>query len=245
MSPGCGKATYPASGAHTMDVGGTERSFIIKLPTAYDPNKPYKIIFAWHPRGGSGLDTSTGSFGGAYYGMEAQSKGAVFLVAPDGLGAAGSTGWPNSGGQDVAFAKAMVAKFIGEYCIDTERVFSVGFSFGAMMSNTVGTQMADVFRAIAPSSGSGVRGSGMGPVAVWISHGGKDSTLGIEGGEAARDFWVKNNHCTTPGPADANGCVQYQGCDAGYPVIWCYQPDAGHRPPSFAPTETWKFFSQF
>jgi poly(3-hydroxybutyrate) depolymerase len=245
MSPGCGKATFPASGMYSMDVGGSQRMFIIKLPAAYDASKPYKLVFAWHFRGGSASGIASGGFGGAYYGLESKAAGSTIFVAPDGLGDAANKGWPNSGGQDVAFAKAMIDKFNAEYCVDTARIFSVGFSYGAMMSNTVGSQMGDVFRAIAPISGSSVRGTGTGPMAAWIYHGGKDETLGIAGGEAARDFWIKNNHCTTPGPADANGCVQYQGCDAGYPVIWCYEAEGTHRPPSFSSTEIWKFFSQF
>jgi poly(3-hydroxybutyrate) depolymerase len=245
MSPGCGKAMFPASGMYNIDVDGTQRMFIIKLPNDYDANKPYKLVFAWHFRGGSASGIASGGFGGGYYGLESKAAGSAIFVAPDGLGDADSKGWPNSGGQDIAFAKAMVAKFNLDYCIDTERIFSVGFSYGAMMSNTVGSQMGDVFRAIAPMAGSSIRGDGTGPVAAWVYHGGKDETLGIAGGEAARDFWVKTNHCTTPGPADANGCVQYQGCDAGYPVVWCYEPEGTHRPPSFGSGEVWKFFAQF
>jgi len=38
--------------------------------------------------------------------------------------------------------------------------------------------------------------------------------------------------------------VNYQGCDAGYPVIWC--PFAGvHEPPSFAGTAIFAYLSQF
>lgn len=242
MSPGCGKTTFPASGMYNIDVEGMQRMFIIKLPTTYDPNKPYKLVFGWHSRSTNAASVANGRSGG-YYGLESQAADTTIFVAPDASGEDdGERFWTNA---DVPFARAMYTKFSSEYCIDTERVFAVGFSAGAMMSNIVGSQMGDVFRAIGVISGSSVRGTGTGTVATWIYHGGMDETLGIAGGEAARDFWVKNNHCTTPGPADANGCVQYEGCDAGYPVVWCYEAEGTHRQPSFGSTEIWKFFSQF
>jgi len=246
---GCGNTAFPASGMYNMTVGSTQRMFIIKLPSGYDPNKPYKLVFAWHYLGGSasGIANSNGFGGfGRYYGLEPMSGGSTIFVAPEGLDSGlGGKGWPNSNGRDVAFARAMVDKFNKDYCIDAERVFSVGFSYGAIMSNTVGCQMGDVFRAIAPMSGMAPQGACKGPVAAWISHGDPDGTVNFSGGEASRDHWAEANHCTTPGAKDANGCVNYQGCDAGYPVVWCAMPGAGHNMPSFGTAEIWKFFSQF
>jgi len=246
---GCGNTTFPASGMYNITVGSTERMFIIKLPSGYDPNKPYKLVFAWHYLGGSASGIAgTNGFGGfgRYYGLEPMSGGSTIFVAPEGLDSGfGGKGWPNSNGRDVAFARAMVDKFNKDYCIDAERVFSVGFSYGAIMSNTVGCEMGDVFRAIAPMSGMAPQGACKGPVAAWISHGDPDGTVAFSGGEASRDHWAEANHCTTPGAKDANGCVSYQGCDTGYPVVWCAIPGLGHNMPSFGTAEIWKFFSQF
>jgi hypothetical protein len=46
MGPGCGASQWPASGAHTLDVDGTERTFIVRVPDGYDSNTPYKLVFA-------------------------------------------------------------------------------------------------------------------------------------------------------------------------------------------------------
>jgi poly(3-hydroxybutyrate) depolymerase len=230
---------------YNLTVGSMQRMFIIKLPAGYDANKPYKLVFTWHPLGSSAQAIASSG----YYGLDAMSAGSAIFVSPEGLAvdAEGRKGWANSGGQDVAFAKSMVEKFKTDYCLDTGRIFSTGFSYGAIMSNTVGCAMGDVFRAIAPMSGSGPRGTCTGGVAVWMSHGEKDQMSGVTyaNGQASRDFWIKANGCTTPGPADANGCVTYQGCKADSPLVWCSIPNDAHTPPRIGPAGTWKFFSQF
>jgi poly(3-hydroxybutyrate) depolymerase len=62
---------------------------------------------------------------------------------------------------------------------------------------------------------------------------------------AGQDFWVGANHCdATTQPYGDSGCVAYDGCDEGHPVIWCLF-DGGHVVPPFAASEIWSFFSQF
>jgi poly(3-hydroxybutyrate) depolymerase len=242
MSEGCGKTSFPPSARNMIDIMGTQREYIVKLPANYDANKPYKLVFAWHYLGGNAQGIATG-FGGGYYGLESLSAGSTIFVAPEGIDAA----WPNTGGRDINFAKAMVAWMRSNYCIDNKRIFSVGFSYGAIMSNTVGCQMGDVFRAIAPMSGSGPLGTGCkGPVAAWMAHGTADTTVAFSGGQRSRDHWIMANGCTTQTmPTDPSPCVSYQGCMPGYPVVWCENAGAGHTQPSYGGSAIWKFFSQF
>jgi polyhydroxybutyrate depolymerase len=245
MSAGCGKAQFPPSARNTIMVGDLNREYIVKLPTNYDPNKPYKLVFTWHFLGGSAQGIA-GGFGGGFYGLESMAAGTAIFVSPEGIDAA----WPNTGGRDVNFARAMVEWMRANYCIDNARIFSTGFSYGAIMSNTVGCQMGDVFRAIAPMAGSGPLAFGgggcKGPVAAWIFHGTADNVVQFTGGQRSRDHWVMTNGCTmmtTPGTPSQ--CVEYQGCKAGYPVVWCENPGAGHTQPSYGGSAIWKFFSQF
>jgi poly(3-hydroxybutyrate) depolymerase len=129
---------------------------------------------------------------------------------------------------------------------DQKRVFATGFSMGAIMTITDGCNKADVFRAIAPMSGE-ISGTctGTQPIAYWASHGTSDPTINISLGEAARDSFRTRNHCTAVTTAGSPaGCVNYQGCDSGYPVTWCTF-DGVHEPAPFAGTAIWAFFSQF
>jgi polyhydroxybutyrate depolymerase len=249
-SSGCGADDWPASGNQTIDVGGTPRDYIVKIPDAYDTSKPYKLVFAWHGLGGTAAQIASG-FRGGYYGLETRAAGSTIFVAGQGLEtSSGGAGWPNSGGRDIAFVRAMLDWLRSSYCIDEERIFSVGMSYGGIMSNTIGCQLGDVFRAIAPMSGSGPRFFGgasscLGQVAAWLSHGNMDTVVTFESGVASRDHWLESNHCTTEAvPVAPEGCVAYQGCDDGHPVHWC-EFDGGHTVPAFASEAIWNFFSQF
>lgn len=247
-TPGCGRAA-PESSRYTIDVNGTSREYILEVPENYDPDHPYPVVFGWHWRGGDAAQVANGqgaSFG-PYYGLQALAEGSVIFVSPEGLVDNGQSGWANPMGRDIAFASAMLDRFESELCIDTERVFSTGFSFGGMFSFAVGCALGDRFRAIAPIAGSLWSGcaAGTDPVAVWGTHGATDTVVEIPFGRTARDEFLTRNGCNTSStPTEPSGCVRYDGCEDGYPVVWCEYND-GHWPPNYAAAETWKFFSSF
>ncbi len=131
-------------------------------------------------------------------------------------------------------------------CVDQKRVFSTGFSFGGMMSYTVGFQL-DVFRAVAPTSGNldvvPHEDNNTEPLAIMAFHGASDDFVATDSGRAARDQYIERNHCeTTTAPVDPSPCVEYQGCDV--PTIWC-EYDGAHSPWNQMPEAVWNFFSQF
>ncbi len=274
-SGGCGAATLPRPDSipdgggfggstlplqrFTLMVGGVEREFILGLPSNYDAQQKYPVVFAWHGAGGTDVQVAWGGtssfdvFGG-YYGLRFlsnQNAKPMIFVAGQGLDAndAGS-GWPNTNGQDVAFTQAMVTWLESNFCVDPAHVFSVGMSYGGIMTNTVGCKMGDVFRAIAPMSGIGPGfGFGspgcVGQVAAWVAHGSQDTTVPVEAGMASRDYWAKANHCSSATqPSTPSPCIAYQGCDPGFPVDWC-EFDGGHTVVSFEPPGIWSFLQQF
>jgi polyhydroxybutyrate depolymerase len=244
-SPGCGVTDALKSATTTIDVGGTQREYTLDVPADYDPNTAYKLIFGWHWRGGKSSDVVSGQIiGGPYYGLKQRAEGTAIFVAPNGI----DNGWANTGGRDIDFLNAMLELFESKLCIDTTRIFSTGFSFGGMMSFTIGCNAPGVFRAIAPMSGalySGCNRSGAKPVAVWMAHGTDDTTVPLADGKAGLAVFLEKNGCsdqtmpTTPSP-----CVSYQGCNPAYPVTYC-EFDGGHGPQNFAPAAVWDFFKQF
>ncbi|MET0592791.1 MAG: prolyl oligopeptidase family serine peptidase, partial [Polyangiaceae bacterium] len=244
-SAGCGKAAPPqVNTRQTIDVAGTAREYIVNYPTPYDPNRPYRVLFIHHGRGGNAEQNITRN--GGWYGVGPLSGGSVIFVSPQGLATGGETGWPNTGGQDVAFIRALVPHINSTFCVDTKRIFTTGMSYGGNFSNTLGCQMGDVFRAIVPFAGWGPQGTNcVGKVASLVTHGTADTTIEIGRGGASRDHWSTANHCTaTSGPYDPSPCVVYQGCDVGYPVGWCEHP-GGHILPTFSGPAIWNFISQF
>jgi poly(3-hydroxybutyrate) depolymerase len=226
--------------------------YILDVPSDYDTNQPYRLFFTWHWLGGSATDVVNGG----YYGLKAKSNGTAVFVSPDGLegggtGGVSGKGWWNTDGEDVRFLEVMLDHFFENLCIDQGRIFSTGFSFGGMMSNTVGCEKSDVFRAIAPMSGSmmgGCRSTDAVPVAFFGAHGDVDDFVSTQSGRDARDVFVARNHCqdqTQPaGDSYPDYCVEYQGCDEGYPVFWC-EFSGGHGLWSGAADPLWNFFSMF
>ncbi len=247
-SVGCGSSntTSPCSKSGTtcsLDVSGTTRTYYVQLPTNYDPSHAYPLVFQFHWMGGTAEQALT------MYRLQSSGFADAIFVTPQGLTANGSTGWPNTNGQDIAFVKAMLADVQAQYCVDQGRIFSTGFSYGGMMSFAIGCEMSDVFRAIAPMSGAlysdfNCRGTGH-PIAMWGSHGLSDNVVPIADGRAARDKILQEDHCGTDTvPVDPNPCVAYQGCDDGYPVTWC-EWDGQHGIPSFGSSAIAAFFKQF
>jgi poly(3-hydroxybutyrate) depolymerase len=257
-SSGCGKAA-PMSMRYSMDVSGTMREYILAVPMNYDPMRAYRLIFAWHPLGGSAQQTA-GNGSSGYYGMQGASMGAAILVSPEGLeqSGGGNRGWWNQNGADIAFFRALLDKLKSEMCIDEKRVFSTGFSFGGMFSFSVGC--TGLVRAIAPMAGNPqVSGctNGSTPVAMMGFHGDDDTVVNISGGRQGRDIFIERNGCmmtsmpTTPSWCDGLQssnqpctCVSYQGCQAGYPVTWC-EFNGPHTPAPNSASTIWNFFSQF
>ncbi|EOD15528.1 hypothetical protein EMIHUDRAFT_245750 [Emiliania huxleyi CCMP1516] len=225
---GCGSSASLGTGSYNVDVDGTSRAYRLDLPTDYDPDRPYKLILVWHGLGGTADETADGYFGSwKYQGLWDQSDGSAIFVAGQGLSANGfgATGWPDNNGRDIAFVRVLLAKLKGDYCIDEARIFSTGISFGGIMSNTIGCQLGDQVRAIAPIMGAGPFGDAgcTGQVAVWLTHGSADWTPGVnwEAGKGSRDYWQVANSCADTSVAiGPDACVEYDDCDALFPVVW-------------------------
>lgn len=244
-SSGCGTETSLTSGRATIDVDGMQREYILNIPDGYDSSQPHKLIYGLHWRGGQASDVATsGTIGlGNYYGLEDAADGSAIFVSPEGL----DNGWANTGGRDIALMRAIHELLSDELCIDLDRVFSVGFSYGGMMSFAIACEMGDVFRAIAPISGALYSGCGNGtePIAMWGAHGMSDDVVPINDGRSGLQAVLDRNYCgDQTSPVSPDPCVTYEGCDEGYPVTWC-EFNGGHSPSGWMTEPIWEFFSQF
>jgi len=220
---------------------------MLDVPTGYDASKPYRLIFVWHPLSGSGSQIVSGGFNG----LKSLANNTVVFATADGLNGSNSeasgTGYWNVNGGDMKLLQTMLDKINAGLCIDQQRIFSTGFSFGGMMSYTVGFQFKNVFRAVAPCSGkTGVipyDDNNEDPLAIMAFHGDKDTFVATALGKAFFDMYAKRNKCGTQTKAvDPSPCVQYQDCVV--PSIWCEFPGQ-HEQWSQEPAAIWKFFSQF
>ena len=193
--------------------------------------------------GGSAQQIADGNSG--YHGLRGASNNQAILVAPEGQDFQDDgLGWGNANGEDIAFYHAMRDRFGAQLCIDQNRIFSTGFSFGAMFSFTLACSAG---QHVASDRASGRQrddqrplrnGTRSVPTMAFI---GVDDSL-LSGHRSAVQIFVQRNGCstqtTTVQPSWCDGlassylpctCVQYQNCKAGYPVISC-EYKAGHHP---------------
>lgn len=267
-SNGCGKNPTLKSGRQQIRSANLDRQYMIRIPEGYDNNHPYPVVFGFHWMGGNMNEVDGGGTSGytwSYYGIrEKADKSAnkqMIFIAPDGI----SAGWGNDGGRDLSLVDDILKLVEDDLCVDKERLFAMGFSYGGGMSFAIACARAKVFRAVAVYAGAQLSGceGGKDPIAYIGFHSISDPRCGIAGGRALRDRFVQNNGCTPQNPPQPVGLThvitEFQGCDEGYPVVWCEFDGGGHTPApmdgstndsgggdrTWTKDEVWKFFTQF
>jgi poly(3-hydroxybutyrate) depolymerase len=279
-SVGCGKTSAITSSQYnngnpiSITVNGSQRRYILSVPTTYVNTTPYKLILGIHALNSN--DKSV--YSEKYYGLQPLSNNTTIFAAPNGVN--GSTpcsgtgvgdsncGWP-SGNNNMQLMDAVVKAVTDNFCVDTNRIFATGWSYGASMSYEVGCERplggptatatcgvrAIALYAVAQMSGS-CKPSTSYPVAMYLSHGTHDSVLGYSGGVTLAQNWSNADACTWQTPTQVTSgthvCTKMAGCKAGYPVEFCSfngdhtaYPDSGNESNSWGPQEVWTFLSQF
>lgn len=241
-SPGCGTPETPGVSDQTLQVDGTDRTYVLAIPEGLDGETPVPIIFGFHGFNGTGQSASN------YFGLTGDEP--ALYVYPQALplpGQNGGVGWDmEADGVDVAFIDALIPALASAHCVDTTRVFAAGHSHGASFSNHLGCYRPDVFAAIAPVAGGGPWAGECtaGSVSAMLIHGSADLDVPISSGIGSRDHWLEANGCegAASAPTDPAPCVAYEGCAT--PVLWC-EHTGGHEWPRFAGDGIRGFFLSF
>jgi poly(3-hydroxybutyrate) depolymerase len=276
MSAGCGKAPGIPSNQYnngkpiSITAANMQRRYILSVPTNYDNTHAYKLVVSFHQRDGNDIQ----NYSWQYYGLQPLSNNTTIFVAPNGqLNGApcsgtgngeSSCGWPNPNNTDLALADAVVAQIEENFCVDTNRIFATGWSYGGAMSYETACarplgEANGYIRGVAVYSGSPQITAGPCPpmkqVAYYASHGTQDNVLDYSGGVSMAQNFATVNGCTWATPTEATGshvCTNIKGCMSGYPVEFCSfvgphtpYPDSGQSQGSWGPGEAWKFLNQF
>jgi poly(3-hydroxybutyrate) depolymerase len=274
-SAGCGQARTLQDGTQTIASGGINRTYFLETPDAYDNTLPHRVVFMFHWNYGSinaivnppDADRNTDR---PFYGMGDLTDNKTIFVVPQGLvGPTGGAGWDNPNGRDVNFTDDMLEAISSDLCIDTSRVFTTGFSYGAGMSVALACVRPDKFRAAAvyePAFISGVNAAQCTtPIAFFESHGVDDQIINYQTGLNVLNTFTTVNGCTALTPptpaADGHTCISYEGCSV--PTRFCNFGAGqgnpfntslrGHYPvpkdpgqtTSWVPPEAWSFITQF
>jgi polyhydroxybutyrate depolymerase len=235
----------------TIQIGAQSRAYVLHVPAMYDGSKPVPLVVDFHPLGGSGPSERSGS----PYPAQTDPEGVV-MAFPSGLAGPAGGAW-NVGPccvkdvDDVAFAKALVADVEKVACIDTKRVYAVGFSMGGGMSHYVACHAADVFAAVAPAAFDLLKENQDDckpprSITVVSFRGTSDPIVPYQGGYSAvvsgmpitflgakgtMDKWAQIDGCTgAASAADSNNCSTYSACQDGVQVTLCTKQGGGHEP---------------
>ncbi|MBN1758290.1 MAG: hypothetical protein JW863_08235 [Chitinispirillaceae bacterium] len=263
-SDGCGKTlSNLKSGTHTITSAGLSREYIIDIPVNYNPDKPYRLIFAMHWFGGSMQQVANEKFF-SLKGLADNDNVPCIWVAPNGTGS--TRGW-DLGEQDHTFFDDMYKLFTDNLCVDTKRVFSCGYSFGALFTYSLSLSHQKQLRAVACYSPANwniyLPLNTHEPIAFYATTGTDEPNTKFIRDEAQR-LGVK--YCVLDHAAD-NGCdtnitipqatsathvsTEFEGCD-DYPVkfgsfqgqLSYAQKDPGSSV-NWIAAETWEFFMRF
>jgi poly(3-hydroxybutyrate) depolymerase len=256
-SAGCGMSPGLQSGTHRMTSAGLNREFIVSLPNNYNANTRHRLVFGMHWMNGSAEAVAGWS---QWFGLKAlDTQQNTIFVAPQGY--TNGSAWRGGDNLDHIFFDDLNARLASNLCIDTSRIFSVGFSFGAMYTNALAQTHQDVLRGIVLYATADYNiyfpaNTGE-PLAFMAVHGRNDPTTPISSGRRSRDRFVANNGCTVPGnvPEASSGSshVTYNyNCPDNYPVRWTTFDGAHTYPPNNTPIGsswvhplTWQFITQF
>ena len=258
-----------------MRVGSDNREYFITLPKNYDNRKPYKLLFAMHCMGSNAEDfvhhSPDQDHPSPYYGQQKlDTEGNYIFVAP--RGDTDGMPWSMSSDKDHKFIDQLLTTLEENYCIDTSRVFMTGFSFGAMVTNSMAQDMQDRLRAVAVYATADYniylpQNKGL-PIAWMAVHGKNDGMCQYKRArDSALKRILKNN-----GKADADGnftdasaetpkevggsghlCYDFTTVDERFPVKFCSWNgqhqwtayDSGNWQNTWVPEEVHKFFEQF
>ena len=273
-TPGCGKPAgialnqwvstdtdVPIPAGHQGPGGDGKRRYFVKLPTNYDPMKPYKVVI-----GGSSCEPGLGPRAIDYTAVTNATGGAIQVtpeVEPGVMQEGGYVCYDDKDPKSIEYP--FIEKFLKEigekFCYDQHKVFVQGHSSGGWYANMMGCVYGGTLLRAMSSNGGGIaRGAGMTPLCqptptagLWILPTGDgegrpdtgdalDRALKInkcEGGGAAGAYMTAPSDPYTMG--GAVNCKKYR-CPAAFPVIFC-QPGGGHGNVGWHDDAAWAFFN--
>lgn len=242
--------SLPEGSSHrTIEIGGSNRRYLIRVPPGYDGSTKTPVVFLFHGLGGDPQAVvNTTSMD------DLADDGDTILVAPLGRGRV--PGWdyrtpisdPTS---DLAFVRDLVLEVKKEACVDSSRVYAAGFSNGSVLALALACDGTTEFTAYGAVSGPYWDSScKKAPAASLIYfHGLKDTVVDYDGANTVigrlppvNDVmadWAAHDRCP---PASATTTVSdhvrhfaWTACKEGSAVDVYVVDNGGHRWPGGKP----------
>ncbi len=197
----------------TLWSGGIMRTFRVYVPTIYNSQTARPLVFNFHGSGGTGSN-----FESATKFRQVADTANFILITPNGtvdpVYPQFGQGWNNFSCcytvNDVLFVSEMIAKLVGEFNVDTTRIYSSGYSNGGFMGYDLACQLSNKFAAIASVAGSMITSrlqtcSPGRAVSILEIHGTNDFNVPYNGGinagqtlaavDSVLKLWVGHDQC--------------------------------------------------
>ncbi len=256
-SDGCGKPSNLRAGGVQVEIdagakGGGIRGFFLSLPKDYDPDVPHRLVLGYPGTNWVGEQIQP------YLDLEKYASEPTIFAYPDPLwrdfdGWGNYGGWllgphaaPADGMEDLVYTEAILDELEASYCIDTERIFATGHSWGGDMAAVVACFLGDRVRAAIPIAANEPywfrpdQGdlSCAGNTAVWTFFGIADDHFTWQDypgqfGEEQDNFWAEEHGCndkTTDLNLSVGSCIEHKGCTAETRLC-LYGAESGHQAP--------------
>jgi predicted peptidase len=258
MSSGCGKVVMETAGQWTTHdtmvtvdakfAAQSKRRYFTNPPKTYDPNTPWPLTM-W----GNGCGTGSTAEGEILMGGPASTKSVqVQLLAYKGCFSAGPDG-DNANSPELPYFDQVLAEVEAEYCIDKSKVFVSGYSSGAWFTGLMACNRASVIAGVGLAAGGlqlnhdPCTGQTAGIIVRGTGDGGtpEAQTLALVDSLVMRNGCSKTTMPWDPGETAFNSgpCLAYQGCQAGFPVVYCAVPGGHTDGGSITSQGFWKFWT--
>lgn len=250
--PTCGQPSPVTPGElveREIDIDDRDRSYLIYVPTGYDPNVETPLVVSLHGFSSSPTQQDAAS----QWSTLAETENFI-VVYPQGTGFplrwnAGYAG-VDSDVDDVSFIDGLIAFLFYDFCLDSSRVYVNGFSNGGGMTHRIACEIPDRIAAVGMMSGayplidSTCEPEWAAPrtIPVIAFHGTADPVVPYEGGEFMSaglpsiatwaEAWGARNGCATSASTETTGAVsgmQYTDCEGGADVILYTVEGGGHQ----------------
>ncbi len=144
-----------AAGSNTLTVGGTPRTFFADFPK--DTSQPIAVVFSWH-----GYGDTADNFRNLGLGPDADPSFPFVVITPEdtnlfppaGLDWAIFQGADGDANVDADLFESVLGCLNDQYSIDASRIYSVGFSAGAIMTNLLHSRYPKLLAATLAYSGA-------------------------------------------------------------------------------------------
>jgi len=255
----------------SVSVDGVTRRFRVTIPSV-EPGTTMPVILAFHGGGGSGFPFEQQD---QFDALGAQED--FIMIYPQGQVFGDNEGeWQlNTGpdsGQDIAFVEAILDGLDERYCIDTSRIYGVGYSLGGMFVYELACHLNTRFAGIVSLAGtmpvSPNTCADDPPVGLLHVHGREDSIIPyasqwdwkawdevgmMQDIPSLIEYWSEHYSCEASEvtePASDLSRTVHSDCDGDVRVEHIRRNDGDHEWPSSidgvsTPTMFWQFLSQF